>query len=87
MSSFQENKVREKATRMLNNDEWLAHLERALKDLKPSSQLDAALIGALDAMMYDVGNQPDSKGHEVAKRDRRSTLLKEIWSKFKNLND
>ncbi len=51
-----ETVVRCKAERFLQNKDYLEHVRRCIKTLKPKSYEEAFVLGGLDAMLQDFGS-------------------------------
>ncbi len=82
----EESKAIEKARRMLRSKGWERHLREMLCELKVECLVDAAKIGGVDAMLYDVGNEPGATPYSVAAKRKRRKLVAKLWNESKRFN-
>ena len=76
--------ITHKANLMKRSQKYSRYLEKLLKELKISDVKEAALLGAIDAMIYDIACSLDftkqkGKIHDWSSYDLRESLLKELW--------
>jgi len=76
--------ITHKANLIKNSPKYSQYLDKLLKELKITDMKEAALLGAIDAMIYDVACSLDftkqkGKVNDWSSYASRKSLLKELW--------
>jgi hypothetical protein len=80
-----EQLISHKARLIKNSKKYKEHLSHLFTDLKIKNSEEAAIIGAIDAMIYDMACAADftkrkGKVNDWSSYALRKSLLKKIWN-------